>query len=334
MRVLVLGGSVFLGRTIVDVLQKRGHQVTTFNRGKSNPDLHPRVEKFFGDRSSDLSALSGKEWDACIDTCGYIPRIVDHSARFLADLTSRYTFISSVSVYADLSHPGINEDSAVAMIQDHLTDEITGETYGPLKALCERAVEQAIPGRTLIVRPGLIVGPHDPTDRFTYWPVRISHGRKLLLPGRPQRPVQYIDVRDLADWIVQMIEKGETGIFNATGPRQPLPFEELIETCREISRSNAEFIWVSELFIKSQRVSEWTELPLWVPESDPANAGFFAVDINKALARGLTFRPAADTVRDTLAWATARPADYAWRAGLTAEREDSLLALWENQPAD
>jgi len=333
MRILIFGGTVFLGRALVEAALARGHTLTLFNRGKSNPDLFADVEQLHGDRATDLNLLRGRRWDAGIDTCGYVPRIVRLSAERLAPATGHYTFISSLSVYADTSQPGVDESAPVGTVQDETVEQVTGETYGPLKALCERAVEQSMPGRALVIRPGLIVGPHDPTDRFTYWPHRAAQGGEVLAPGRPARPVQFIDVRDLAEWTLSMVEANQTGIYNADGPAQPLPMEVLLNTCRAVSGSDAHFTWVSEDFLTEQKVEGWSQMPLWVPESDPSNAGFFAFDNRKAMAAGLDFRPLAETVRATLEWDSMRPNDHAWRAGLTREREAELLAAWRSSGA-
>lgn len=331
MKLLLLGGTVFLGRQLVEVALARGHSVTVFNRGRTNPELFPEAEKLRGDRSSgDLAALTGRNWDAVLDTSGYVPRVVGASAERLAERVAHYTFISTESVYADFRTPGLNESYPVGQLADESTEEVTGETYGPLKALCERAVEAALPGRSLIVRPGLIVGPHDPTDRFTYWPARAARGGEVLAPGRSASPVQFIDVRDLAAWAINLVEKHETGIFNADGP--PHTLGELLETSRVASGSDARLTWVNEEFLAQHNVAPWSELPLWVPESDPDLAGFASISIEKALRAGLTHRPLADTVRDTLAWAATRPADHHWRAGLTPEREAELLEHWKKQP--
>jgi 2'-hydroxyisoflavone reductase len=236
-----------------------------------------------------------------------------------------YTFISSLSVYPDTSQPGIREDAGVGKLADETVEEVTGETYGPLKALCEQAVEQALPGRTLVLRPGLIVGPHDPTDRFAYWPHRVAQGGEVLAPGRPGRLVQYIDVRDLAEWTVHLIEAGKTGIYNAIGPEPRPTMGGLLETCRTVSGSPARFTWVAESFLAEQNVGAWMDMPLWIPESDPSSAGFFAFDNRKAIAAGLTFRPLENTVAATLDWLKPRPADHPWRAGISREREAGLL---------
>lgn len=331
MKLLILGGTVFLGRHIVPAALAQGHDVTLFNRGQHNPELFPQVEKLRGDRDGDLSALAGRRWDAVIDTCGYVPRIVRDSAELLADAVEHYTFISSISAYADFSQPGQDEHAPLAVMDDPSVEEVTGETYGPLKVLCERAAEAAMPGRVCVVRPGLIVGPHDPTDRFTYWPVRVARGGEVLAPAPPDYPVEFTDVGDLAEWCVALAAQGITGIFNASGPAQPTTLGDLLETSRTISGRDAEFVWVDEAFLRAQGVQPWSELPLWIG-SGPEYAGFSRFDTSRAVAAGLTFRPVAETVRATLDWAQSRPDDHQWRAGLAPEREAELLALWqENQ---
>jgi 2'-hydroxyisoflavone reductase len=331
MRILILGGTVFLGRALVEAALERGHTLTLFNRGQSNPNLFPNVENLRGERASNLAALEGRRWDAVIDTCGYVPRVVHPSAELLAQAVDHYTFISTLSVFSDLSKVGVDESASVGKLADETVEQVTGETYGPLKALCEQVVEQVMPGRALIVRPGLIVGPHDPTDRFTYWPHRVAQGDEVLAPGRPARPIQFIDVRDLAEWTLRMVEAGQTGIYNADGPAQPLPMEQLLETCKTVSGCDATFTWISEEFLAAHQVGEWMEMPLWVPEADPANAGFFAFDCRKAIAAGLTFRSVEDTVRATLEWDATRRSDHEWRAGLTRERETELLKVWKER---
>jgi 2'-hydroxyisoflavone reductase len=336
MHILIIGGTVFLGRHIVEAALARGHTITMFNRGKRNPELFPEVEKLRGDRDNpaELAVLNERRFDAVIDTCGYLPRAVRASAEMLAPRTNHYTFISSISVYADYSKVGITEDDPVGTLADPTVEEVTGESYGPLKALCEQAAEAALPGRTLNIRPGLIVGPHDPTDRFTYWPVRVARGGPLLAPERPGYLVQVIDVRDLAVWTLHMIEHGQVGIYNATGPDYALTIGDVIETCVAVSGSDAQARWASAALLAEQGIAPWSELPLWVPEG-PDTAGFATVDCSKAIADGLSFRPIAETVRDTLAWAQSRPADYQWRAGLSAEKEQAaLLKLDEEQQSN
>jgi 2'-hydroxyisoflavone reductase len=334
MNILIIGGTVFLGRALVDAARARGHALTLFNRGRSNPELALDAEQIHGDRAGDLSALAGRRWDAVIDTCGYVPRVVRHSAAALAGATDHYTFISSISVYASTREPGVDETAPVGTLADPTEEKVTGETYGPLKALCERAAEEEMPGRVLVVRPGLIVGPYDPTDRFTYWPARVARGGAVLAPGRPERATQVIDVRDLAEWTIALVEARQTGVFNATGPDRVLMMGELLETSREESASDAQLIWADEAFLLEQGVGPWVELPLWIPESDPDAAGFSAIDVRKATAAGLRFRPLPDTVRATLEWAATRPPGHAWRAGLAPDKEQALLQAWEERLKD
>jgi 2'-hydroxyisoflavone reductase len=335
MKLLILGGTIFVGRHLVEVAVARGHEVTIFNRGQHNADLFEKgayaaVEKLRGDRDGDLDALRGRQWDAVIDTCGYVPRIVRLSAELLADQVEQYVFISSISAYADFSQAGIDESSPVGRIDDPTTEAVTGESYGLLKVLCEEAAEAAMPGRVLTIRPGLIVGPDDPTDRFTYWPVRVERGGEVLAPGNPQQQVQVIDVRDLAAWTIGMVEAQQNGIYNATGPATPLSISTLLNECQAVTGSAAHFTWVAEEFLQAEEVGAFVELPLWVPA---AEAGIEQVNCQKAIGAGLTFRPLADTIRDTLTWHQQRPADYQLRAGLKAEREAELLAKWQRREA-
>jgi 2'-hydroxyisoflavone reductase len=327
MRILILGGTVFLGRALVDAALGRGHQLTLFNRGQTNPGLYPGVERLVGDRKVDLSALQGQRWDAVIDTCGYLPSVVARSAAALADSVEHYTFISTESVYASFNQPGIDESAPVGVLSGEVVEEVTGETYGPLKALCEQAVETALPGRALVVRPGLIVGPYDVSDRFTYWPYRVALGGRVLAPGRPQRPVQFIDVRDLAAWTIRLVEARQTGVFNADGQPEMVNMRSLLEACKAASGSDAQFVWAGDEFLTQNNVGAWMEMPLWIPETDPDAAGFFTISVEKALAAGLAYRPLLETVTDTLSWARTRPQDYAWRAGLSRQRESELLQL-------
>src|ERR1051325_6256679 len=237
MKILILGGTVFLGRHLVEAALARGHEVTLFNRG-NNPHLFPEVEKLRGDRDGGLDVLRGRRWDVVIDTSGFVPRIVRASAELLADTVELYVFISSLSVIADTRVPGADESAPVGTLDDPTIEDATGKAYGPLKALCEQAVEQVMPGRALNIRPGLIVGPHDPTGRFTYWPVRVARGGEVLAPGRPARQIQLVDVRDLAGWIIRLAEAGTSGLFNATGPDKVLTMEELLEECRRVAHSD------------------------------------------------------------------------------------------------
>ena len=331
MRILIIGGTRFLGRHLVESALARSHEVTLFNRGKSNPNLFPDLETIIGDREHDVNKLEGRIWDAAIDVAGYVPRIVRLSAEVLKDTVSRYVFISSISVYENFKKVGIDESDPVGKIKDETVEAITGETYGPLKALCEKTVED-IYGleRTLIVRPGLIVGPHDPTDRFTYWPVRVARGGDVLAPEKPEAPIQIVDVRDLSEFIIDLIQVNASGVYNATGPDYELTLGRLLEVSKHISGSDARFHWASVEFLNQHKVEAWSDMPTWVPD-DEEGAGSSRVDVSKAIAAGLTFRPLEETVRDTLEWAQTRPADHPWRAGLTAEREEEVLAALKGE---
>ncbi len=312
MRLLLLGGPKFVGRAVTDAALGRGHEVTFFNRGTTSPDLYPEVEKLRGDRDGGLDALAGREWDAVIDTSGYVPRIVRGSAELLAGAAGRCCFVSSISVYADFSGP-VDESSPVGTLADETVEEMGEEyeNYGPLKALCERAVQDVFGERALIVRPGLIVGPHDPTGRFTYWPHRLARGGELVAPAPPERQVQFVDVRDLALWIVQALESERSGVFNVTG--EGLPWRDLL--------AGADVTWVDDAFLLEQGVGEWMELPLWLAAAD--SAGVHQADVSRAVSAGLRFRPVSDTLRDTLA-----KASLVDGVGLSPEREAALLAAW------
>jgi 2'-hydroxyisoflavone reductase len=336
MNVLILGGTRFLGRHLVHAALSRGHDVTLFNRGKTNTDLFPSVETLHGDRSVDLSALRGRRWDAVIDTCGYVPAHAHMSARALADSTDVYAFVSSVSAYRDSDVAGIDESYPLATLPadevEKVTSQaqITGENYGALKALCEGAVEQAVPGRAFIIRPGLIVGPHDPTDRFTFWVRRIGRGGDVLVPDTLFQPWQVIDARDLAQWMIAMIEGRQTGVFNATGPAHGLTFGEVVEACRR-SESPANVVKARESFIVDEDAAGWEHLPLWLPSSEREIAGFYKMNCKKAMDAGLAFRPVTETVRDTWDWDRAREGELA--LGLSRERELELIAKWQNHTA-
>jgi len=295
MKVLILGGTVFLGRYIVETALARGHDVTLFNRGRHNPHLFPNVEKLRGDRDDDLAALRGRGFDFVIDTSGYRPEQVRAAAATLGQV-NHYTFISSISVYRHFP-PGRSFDESAPLAEGH-------EGYGPLKARSEEAIEGALPGHVAHVRPGLIVGPHDPTDRFTYWPRRVSQGGDVLAPGRKERPIEFIDVRDLADWCVRLGEERRVGIFNAIGPgpRSTLTMGRLLDECRTVTGSDARFRWFSDEELAAAGVEPWSELPLWIPEGDPDFGGMLLADNQRAVAAGLTFRPLADSIRATLEW--------------------------------
>lgn len=322
MRILVLGGTRFLGRAVVDSALARGHEPTLFNRGVTRPDLFPEVERLVGDRDGRLEALEHGTWDAVVDTSGYVPRVVRASAELLERRTRRYIFVSSISAYADLSRPGVTEDAPLAELEKETED--WHEAYGALKALCERAVQDTYGERTTIVRPGLIVGPWDPTGRFTYWPARIAEGGDVIAPEPRGAPVQVIDARDLGDWIVRLAENDRGGIFNATGPARPLTFEQLLEACRIATDSSARLVWVARERLTAAGVREWIELPLWV--IDPAFQGVMQADISRALSAGLRFRSLAETIVDTLQWLRSSDAVVDAPAGLDRDRERQLLA--------
>ena len=326
MKLLVIGGTRFLGRHFVEAARGRGHTLTLFNRGRTAPGLFPGIETVTGDRDGGLGALAGRTWDAVLDPSGYVPRVVRASAAALAGRAGLYAFVSSISVYATPIAPGADESAPLATLADPGTEAITGETYGALKAACEREAVSVFGERALVVRPGLIGGPHDTTDRFPYWPRRFARGGDVLAPGGPGQPVQVIDARDLASWLLAMIERGAGGTFNATGPAEPVTLGGLLEGAALALGAPSRLVWVDEAFLLERGVQPWTELPLWVP---PEEGGLDEVSIQRALAAGLALRPLAETVRDTLAWDLARP-DGAREdsPALKPEREAELLREW------
>ncbi|HKS27448.1 MAG TPA: NAD-dependent epimerase/dehydratase family protein [Pyrinomonadaceae bacterium] len=343
MNILILGGTVFLGRQMVETALEGGHRVTLFNRGLRNPELFPEVERLRGDRRGDLSALRGRRWDAVVDTSGYVPGVVRASAEALKDAVDRYVFISSLSVYSDYEGDAVDESTPVNRITPEQLKEAEevipsgpviavnyGAAYGGLKALCEEEAERAMPGRAVNVRVGLIVGPHDYSDRFTYWPTRIKRGGEVLAPGEPDRPKELIDVRDVAEWVVRVLETGETGTFNVIGPGDRLSMKGLLEECRAATASDASFTWVSDDFLLKNEVQPWREMPLWIPR-EYERAAFQAVNCDRAISAGLKFRPLAETILDTLHWDAQRPKDTERHAGLDAEKERRLLQLWKER---
>lgn len=295
--------------------------MTLFNRGRHNPELFPDLEKLRGDRNADLTPLRGRAFDAVIDTSGYRPEQVLAVAEALGQGVAHYVFISSVSVYRTFP-PGRSFDEGAPVAEG-------AEGYGPAKARSEEALLTALPGRVACVRPGLIVGPHDPTDRFTYWPRRVAHGGRVLAPGRPDRLVQFIDVRDLGEWCVRVVERRGIGVFNAVGPGSALTMGQLLEKCRAVTGSRADFAWVPDAALLETGVNPWSELPLWIPEGDPDFGGMLRADNQRAVAAGLTFRPIADTIRATLEWDQTpgdRPSPSPTRVTtLTREREAEIL---------
>lgn len=338
MKYLIIGGTKFLGRHIIKAALKEGHDVTIFTRGRQKVELDSRVEQLTGDRNSNLEALKGRKWDRVIDTCGYTPWEVESATKLLAQSCGHYTFISSISVYTDLEKPKVNEETKVETISaDELQKIKNGEIkdaimmhYGALKYLCEEAAKKEMPRRVLNVRPGLIVGEFDPTDRFTYWINKISKGEEVLCPGRKDALVQFINAEDLAQWIIKASEKAIVGEFNATGPNYNLTMEALLEKCKEVSKSNATLTWASEEFLLNNKVQYWSEMPLWIPDSINS-PGFLDADITKALGEGLEFKSLEDTILDTLNYAKTREEAYSYKAGLSFEREKELLKLWDER---
>ncbi len=306
MKLLVLGGTLFLGRAVVDAALAAGHDVTLFHRGLTNPGLFPELRHVHGDRDGGLAALAGGAWDAVVDTTGFVPRVVRASAAALRGRARTYLFVSSVSAYAEPLAPGADEGAPLAALADPDTEALTGETYGGLKATCERAAAEAFGDGTIVVRPGLIVGPHDPTDRFGYWPRRVAAGGEVLAPGRPEAPAQVIDVRDLGAWLVRLVERGGAGVYNALGPARPLAFGALLDACRAVSGSDARFTWVEEGFLLGRGVTPWVDLPLWVPRSEES---LHELSVARAPAAGLELRPIEATIRDTLAFERESPPD-------------------------
>lgn len=326
MKLLILGGTVFLGRHLAIAAIERGHEVTLFNRGKSGPELFSDLPQLHGDRKTEEGVAvldSAGPFDAVIDTCGYVPRVVKLSAEKLKEKAKTYCFISSVSVYKNWPEEQCDENGTLATIEDPTVEEVTGETYGALKVLCEEEAEKAFPGNALIIRPGLIVGPNDISDRFGYWPRRVAQGGEILAPGTPETPFQFIDVRDLAEWTIRLLENGVTGAYNADGPQ--IPIKSLLDAC------GAEHMtYVSEAFLEEQKVAAWVELPVWIPGLADKPAGG-ATDCSKAITAGLTYRPLSETVADTLAWENATPRENAWKRSLTPEKEAEVLQAWKAQ---
>ena len=324
------------------------HEVTLFNRGRHAPAPFANVETIYGNRNGDLDALKGRRWDAVVDTSGYLPRTVKAAAEVLSSSVDRYVYISSQSVYADLSVVGVDETAPLASLTDEQlaaanaidssgqTSAVNyGKMYGGLKALSEVAAETVMPGRVLNIRPGLIVGPEDYTDRFTYWVVRVAAGGEVLAPGRPDRNIQFIDVRDLAEWTLRMVGRKEKGVYNANGLPNALTMEALLKECKSVSESDASFTWVNEDFLLQEPVAAWSEMPLWLPqEAAPHLKGFMFINCDKAMAAGLTIRALRDTVRETLTWYETTHTNEALTAGIDRDREKRLLLKWHESKGE
>ena len=326
LNVLILGGTGFIGPHIVAALRGAGHQLTLFNRGKRNPGLFKDIETLTGDRNGQVDALRNRSWDVVIDDSGYIPKQVWLTADLLKDRVQHYIFVSSISAYADLARPGIDEDYKLATLADPTVEKVDDGTYGGLKALCEQTVERVYAQRCTIIRPTYIVGPGDTSDRFTYWPVRAARGGEMLAPGNASDPIQIIDVRDLADFMRLCVEQRIAGRYNLCNPPGAVTIGDVLETAKRQARSKTKFVWASEAFLAQEKLLESGEIPIWSPTTGEL-AGAALVSSARAVSRGLRFRPLEVTVLDTLAWQNGRPAEQQkkLRAGLTAEREAELL---------
>ncbi|MEP7013934.1 MAG: NAD-dependent epimerase/dehydratase family protein [Verrucomicrobiota bacterium] len=337
LRILILGGTGFTGPFQVKYALSRGHKITTFNRGKTHPkELPPEVEQLIGDRNGKLDALKDRKWDVVIDNPTTLPAWVRDAGQILKGNVERYVFISTISVYGEVKQ-GVDESAPLDRYEGPDPYKETMEamrasgfkTYGPLKALSEKEAEKWFPGKALIIRPGLIVGPRDETDRFSYWPVRIDRGGEVLAPGNPEDPVQFIDGRDLAEWTIRMVENRETGTYNATGPAKPMGVGNMLDEIKSALKSNAKFTWASEDFLTQQKIEPWSDMPVWTGKE----SGMARTSISRALAKGLTFRSLGDTARDTVAWFKQQTPERQakLKAGLTAERETEVLAAWKKK---
>ena len=343
MKILIIGGTKFLGRHLVKAARQNDHEVTLFNRGTKYADEKlAAVEQIHGDRNADLDKLSGRRWDACIDTCGYLPQTVKAAAEFLADKIEQYVFVSSGSVYAETAAPDYDETTRTKTLDEARRKEVEkidpsgelsgvtlGENYGALKVLCEETAEAALPNRVLNVRAGMIVGAFDPTDRFTYWVTRVAAGGEVLAPGKPENYVQMIDARDLSEWIIKTIEENVTGTFNVTGKPFELDSGKMLDQIKTATESDAEFVRVDENFLAENNVAPWSGMPFYLPESAEETRGFLAMNVDKALANGLKFRPLRDTILDTLRWRETQ--NFAMRAGISEVREKELLEKWRDR---
>ena len=328
LRLLILGGTRFIGPHFVETALARGHQVTLFNRGRTNPGRVKNVETLQGDRNGQLEALKDRQWDAVLDTSAFVPRIVRLSAELLAPSVSHYVFVSSISVYASFARPN-DENSPLGKITDETIEKVDNDTYGPLKALCEQTAERVMPGRTTILRPGLIVGPDDNTDRFTYWPARVARGGEVMAPGARADGIQVIDVRDLAAFALLCIEQRIVGAYNLVSPVGQFNMGGLLDASVAAAKSDARVTWVPASFLAKHKVEGWTDMPVWV-DAVGDEAAFALTSAERALTQGLKVRPLSDTVRDTLAWHLSRPAEQQvkLKTGITPEREQDVLAAW------
>jgi 2'-hydroxyisoflavone reductase len=323
MDILVLGGTVFVGRHFVAAALAAGHRVTLVHRGQRGAELFPEADRILADRDGGLEALGDRTWDVVVDCCGYVPRIVRQSTEALRDRVGRYVFVSTISVYADASQAGLDEDSKVHDEVAEEVEEVTGQTYGPLKVACERVVNETYGDRATIVRPGLVMGPNDPTNRFTYWADRLAEGGEAIIPARPEQPMQLIDARDLGHFMLGLVERGVSGTFNACGPDTAKTLGDLVEACHGLNLGT-QLVWVDPAFLETQGVSLWMELPLVLPV-DGSGDGMCLVSNARGLAEGLAFRSWEETARDTRAWSQAEPPQGTPRHGLDREKERAVL---------
>ena len=340
--ILFIGGTGFIGPHMVRRALARGHTVTLFNRGRTNPHLFPDVEKLVGDRDGGLGVLRGRSWNAVIDTSGYVPRVVRESAELLRDNVHRYLFISTGDAYADFIKVGIDEDYRLDTIDDP-TNEDPSKHYGPLKVLCEQAVRETFPDRNTILRPGWIIGAGDYNSISPYWPMRIHHGGEVLAPGEPTDPWQIIDPHDLAAFVIKILEEDINGIYNTVGPEAPLTTAEFLYGVKAVTNTPMKFTWVPADFLAEMNVGAMTDLPIWFPPRDdyptpvpfePGAKGFHQISARRAIAAGLTFRPLAETARSIIDEFLTRGQDWAStrrRFGLSLEREAEVLTAWRER---
>jgi 2'-hydroxyisoflavone reductase len=335
LKILILGGTRFIGLHMTALALARGHSLTYFNRGKTKTDRYPEIERINGDRNGQIDGLKDREWDVVIDNSGYVPRHVRLSAEMLAPKVKQYVFVSSISVYPNFAEPR-DESSAVGKLADESVEKVDGETYGPLKALCEQAVLKAMPGRATIIRPGLIVGPDDNTDRFTYWPARAARGGEFIAPGAPGDPFQIIDARDLAAFTLDAVEKNVTGTYNLVSNVNDFKFGELTDACIAAAKKQAKpavaprATFLPTEFLEAQEVAPWSEMPVWLPAKGD-EAAFAGTSNKAALSKGLRITPLKKTVSDTLAWHLTRPAEERekLKSGIAPEKEAKVLEAWK-----
>ncbi len=323
MKLLVIGGTRFSGRALVGLALRADHDVTVFHRGTGKDDPWPEAEHLHADRHAGLGLLAGRRFDAVVDMCGYVPGDLGASCEAVAD-AGRYAFVSSLSAHVDGARPYATEDDDVHETAAPDIEEVTGETYGPLKVACEQVVREGFGDRAIVVRPGLIAGPYDPTDRFTYWVRRVATGGEVLAPAPREAPVQWIDARDLAAFVLTLCEGSRVGTFSVVTQPGAHTMADLLETCGRVADSDAQLTWVPKAFLDEHTVAQWTDLPLWLPDEP----GFALFDPSRATAAGLVTRSIEETVRDTLAWDCTRQQSWPMAAGLAPERERELLAAW------